>query len=202
MRCCGWERDEVGIWDEIKKTQWWLSQSRKESILSCLLKDNMGFIYKNVLAKLKRVEYIGRKIKDGNENRGRQAIWNDLLQRRNDKLMAACLKIYWTWKVKNIVTWNRAELNVYYHTRNKAISQLYNHGRFYFTSCKFQTILATLSILWHKNCHYHNFWSLCAQRASKFTWFSKVFLSNCKLTKSPVFFHNKVFHDSLEYQNI
>jgi len=48
--CCGWWSDEQGektVVETDSETQWWPSQSRKETILNCLLKGKRCFIYKS-----------------------------------------------------------------------------------------------------------------------------------------------------------
>jgi len=101
------------------------SQSRKESILNCVLIGKRCFIDKGwggigsrwsdqemgsdqgdrireYRTSKKRVEYW-REIKCGSENSGSLFRWTYYWQRKRKLNKAACLKRLWTCKVKNIV---------------------------------------------------------------------------------------------------
>jgi len=68
-----------GIWRAVLKTQWFKTQSRKESILNFLFTEREHFIYKSVPVKIRARENKG-------QNRGRQRAtsWEW------ETLMAAC----------------------------------------------------------------------------------------------------------------
>jgi len=125
VRCVG--RSQTGDWncehcrdegDEQKSSYGWPSQSRKESILNCLLNGTRGFINKRVDKETDQENALirkngSKKITDfleegktemaGKVNAGMktwQPVWNDLLvHERKDKLMLACLKRLWAWKI-------------------------------------------------------------------------------------------------------
>jgi len=98
----------------IKISQWWPSQSRKETILNCLLKRNRGFIYR--IEVKKRINKISDLLEVGKLKQ-----WKKLSVIEN--ITAACLKTLWDWKVKNIVLKKVRYLSKYYN--NYVITMLY-----------------------------------------------------------------------------
>jgi len=99
------------------KYQWRPSQSRKESILNCLLMGKRCFKGRDRIRKCrtsrKRAEHC-QEVKCGSENNGRLLRWTYNRRGKGSQTVAACLKRFWAGKAKNIITRRKGKMNVYY----------------------------------------------------------------------------------------
>jgi len=77
------------MWAISKISRWWHSQSRKESILNCLLIANRAFIYKMISRKLSDLVEEGKQETNcGNENINGSLFGMTYITGRKDKLTA------------------------------------------------------------------------------------------------------------------